>query len=159
MNITNTVLLREISFKDFDLMCQIELSEHNRQYTTESPDLNSIRDFILGGQDFLLNKQLRLTIDFEGKGIGFIDLTDADFEEMSAWVGIYINEEFRKLGLAESALKKIEFFADKYNLRRLFARVNLYNEGSLALFSKSGYKIMEQSQTECYLSKELHSRK
>lgn len=73
--------------------------------------------------------------------VGLVDLTDIDFEQGKAGVGVLIaDKNDRGRGYAKDALKLLEKVAASYGIYSLIAEVLPGNHDSLGLFEASGYK-------------------
>ena len=143
------ISLRPISIVDFDVMCKIELDSRNLNYTTlEMPDVNDIRAFLLAGQDIRRDCQIRYSIDYQSKVIGFVDLSDVVFEKGISGVGVFILKEFRKAGFAKQALKCLGDIALELGLNTLYAEARKSNLESRKLFLSAGY--IEKDSNELY---------
>lgn len=84
--------------------------------------------------------------------LGLVDLTDIDFDQSRAGVGVLIaDKNDRGFGYAKEGLKLLEEVAKSYGIQRLTAEVLPGNHDSLKLFERSGYKrkgFSEQSYLE-----------
>lgn len=74
--------------------------------------------------------------------IGIFDLYDISSIRRTAFVGIYLKQNWRKAGYADRILRIGENYAGQLlNLRILGAKVCQTNEASLYLFERNGYAL------------------
>ncbi|MCC8037763.1 MAG: GNAT family N-acetyltransferase [Bacteroidales bacterium] len=91
--------------------------------------------------DIHVDGSLRLIITHDGQAIGTVDLTDFDPINRRAQLGILISKPFQHQGFGTQAIAKMEHYAtETLGLHQLWAIVARENEGSLALFRKSGWR-------------------
>jgi diamine N-acetyltransferase len=90
-------------------------------------------------------RQLRLMIDLLGNPsipAGTIDLFDFDPYHNRAGIGIMIDEQFRKLGLAGEAIDLICAYCTQHlGLHQLYCHITEDNSESQVLFKKRGFEI------------------
>ncbi|MGL5981156.1 MAG: GNAT family N-acetyltransferase [Phocaeicola sp.] len=88
------------------------------------------------------DKQLRLLIeDSDNIVVGIIDLTNFDPMHNRAEVGILIDGNYRKEGVATVALELIEEHAfHRLGMHQLYAYVHTSNSACRKLFSRCGFK-------------------
>jgi diamine N-acetyltransferase len=103
--------------------------------------LASINLFIEAQEnDIYISKQVRFIIENEAEMVGCIDLFDFDPKNLRAGVGILIEKAHRQKNYAFQALLELEKIArNTLFLNQLFAFIEIENEGSIALFQKSGF--------------------
>lgn len=83
---------------------------------------------------------IKVTEDNRQVTVGMADLYDISALNHTAFVGIYVAEEYRRHGHASRALAMTERYArDILNIRTLGARIAEGNYASLSLFSHHGY--------------------
>ena len=83
--------------------------------------------------------------------IGCVDLTEVNFEENRAEVGILIAEkENRRKGYALQALQLIESKAEELDLNKLSCSIHSTNISSLELFKKNDYKQLDKISNDIY---------
>jgi RimJ/RimL family protein N-acetyltransferase len=81
-------------------------------------------------------------IAFEGKKVGIIGLSNIDYENKSAHIGYWINSQYRKRGIATSALGLVVEYSKKtMNLHRLYTKVMHNNPSSMRVLLKCGFSI------------------
>jgi len=92
--------------------------------------------------DPIRSGQLRLICETrEGNIVGIVDLYDISSINRTAFIGIYIFEEYRKHGIAHKCILLLERYARMLlNLRILGAKISETNRESLNLFESAGYK-------------------
>lgn len=105
---------------------------------------NTLRQYIEEAQqyDIFQSNQLRLVICQQDSDtiVGAVDIYDVDVHSKRAGIGVLVDEEFRKQGFAQQALKLIQNYAfDFLNLHQLYAHISVNNSISIDLFEKSGY--------------------
>lgn len=141
-----SILLRKLQPSDLQFLLKIETDPDNLKYSGEDdvPTAEELKSFLNSTHDILLHDQLRLVIEFNKQQVGFIDLFDVDFTQIKASVGIIIDKEFRRMGLAEVALNELKKFASKQRIQILWAKCQSSNLPSLNLFRKSGFQVVEE---------------
>ncbi|MBP8759512.1 MAG: GNAT family N-acetyltransferase [Parabacteroides sp.] len=95
-------------------------------------------------QDIYTNGQLRLMIVCKetGEPVGTIDLFDLDPHHRRCGVGILIDPDSRRKGFAGEALLLVLAYAFSFlKLKQVYAHVPVNNHPSVALFTRSGFKI------------------
>jgi len=99
-------------------------------------------EFLSSPHDLFLNNQLRLMIKTEGEIIGCIDIFDYDLVNSRAGVGVFIDLEWRKKGLAFKSIEQLKLKASsEFLLNQLYATIYSSNKNSLKLFQSSGFVI------------------
>ena len=106
----------------------------------------AVEQFVLNTEnDIFATRQLRLMIDcHSGRDttltIGSIDLFEFDPYHKRAGIGILIDEDFRHQGYATEALNLlIEYCFKTLNLHQVYCNIELSNEESIKLFTKTGF--------------------
>ena len=139
---TKNVTLRMPKLLDLD---QLLLWENNLDnslfsdnpifYTTEQ-----IEEFLNSDQDIFLDRQIRFMIDSSGFPVGCVDLFEYDMVNSRAGVGIFIDEKFRKMGIASKALSSLKTICTKdYFISNLYANILHTNQSSIQLFERAGF--------------------
>ena len=103
-----------------------------------------IEQFLLGNNDLLSNKQLRLMIDLtkSGQSIGCIDIFDYDGINQRAGLGILIDKAFRQQGYAKAALALcIEYLFKDVMLHQVSCSIDETNAESQQLFVSQGFEL------------------
>ncbi len=93
--------------------------------------------------DPFTTKELRMMIheDASDRSVGHIDMFDFDPVNRRAGVGIYIDEEYRRMGYGREALEMFEdYVTSTLGLHQLWAFVAIDNEASKALFTARDFK-------------------
>lgn len=141
-----SILLRKLQPTDLQFLIKIETDPDNLKFSGEAnlPSIEELESYLNSTHDIVLHDQLRLVIEFNKKPVGFVDLFDVDFIHLSASVGIIIDEEFRRNGIAEAALRELRKFAVGQRIQMLWAKCQSWNLPSLNLFRKSGFQIVEE---------------
>ncbi|RXS20215.1 GNAT family N-acetyltransferase [Staphylococcus saprophyticus] len=85
---------------------------------------------------------LKFIITYDSKGAGYITLTNVNYINRSAELGIYIGEKnLQGCGIASGAIELLEDFAtNNLNLRKIKLLVNSDNNAALALYHKLGFR-------------------
>ena len=143
------IRLRAVEPEDSSHICMIEndsrqwrengmmgpYSMHNIRHYAETYDPDPIRC-----------GQIRMVIEVKeetdnSRIAGLIDLYDISPSGRTAFVGVYVSDEFRGKGIAARALAKMEEYACMLlNLRILASKVSEKNSESINLFEKAGYE-------------------
>lgn len=77
----------------------------------------------------------------DGVAVGYIDLYSFDAVNRRAGVGIYIDEEFRGMGIGKEALRLLcDYVQITLGIHQLWATVAIDNKSSVALFNSAGFK-------------------
>ncbi|MDR3328058.1 MAG: GNAT family N-acetyltransferase [Prevotellaceae bacterium] len=104
--------------------------------------------------------QLRFMIVENGNNttVGTIDLSDFDYHNQRAEVGLFIVEEFRNQGFAERALKLLVDYAFNFlHIHQLYAFVAKENQSSVNLFVKTGFDYSAELKDWFYHSKKYQT--
>lgn len=139
---TKNVTLRRPKLSDLDQLVLWEnnldnslFSENPIFYTTEQ-----IKEFLNSDQDLFLDRQIRFMIDSSGLTVGCVDLFEYDMVNSRAGVGIFIDEKFRKMGIASKALSSLKTICTKdYFISNLYANILHTNQPSIQLFERAGF--------------------
>ena len=92
--------------------------------------------------DIYADKQIRFVAIEKrtGKNVGLIDLYDFNPLHKNAWIGIYIQPQYRGKGLGKEALQIIEEYAFQHiNVKNLLCYVAEDNTPSINLFTSRGF--------------------
>ncbi len=104
--------------------------------------LFQIEQFLLGNNDLLSNRQLRLMIDFEDKSIGCIDIFDYDAINQRAGIGILIDKDYRHQGHAHDALvMTVQYLFENVLLHQVYCSIDEQNTDSQRLFMNVGFEL------------------
>ncbi len=141
----SSIFLRYIEAKDAKQVLDWENNEENWA-VSENDSPYSIYDILVlieELQDIQKAKQARwmICLSINNKAIGNVDLTEIDFKNKQATVGILIaDKELRNKGFASEAIRLIEVEAVKIGVEKLVCTIHQSNKASIALFLKSGFK-------------------
>lgn len=94
--------------------------------------------------DIFTDRQLRLVITLAGNGtaVGAVDLFEFDPINSRAGVGIFVDEPYRRQGIAAAALSHLAGYCrSRLSLHSLWCIVAADNTPSLGLFAKAGFNI------------------
>jgi len=127
--------------------------ENNEEFWAVSENdsayqLFDIQHLIMTLQNIEKAKQARWMICLRenDQAIGCVDLTEINFENESATVGILISDrKNRRKGYAISTLKNIEDVALELNIKHLKCTIHEENSQSVILFEKSNYVRVGES--------------
>lgn len=103
-----------------------------------------IEQFLLGDNDIVAQKQLRLMIDLAGSSqtIGCIDIYDYDGFNGRAGLGILIDKAYRQQGYAKSALALcIDYLFHDLLLHQVYCSIDESNTESQQLFVGQGFVL------------------
>lgn len=148
MNIEATMCrLRALEEEDLEVMYGWENDmELWRVSGTVAPFARHILSRLIEEQqyDIYATRQLRLVVEVataEGaKAVGAVDLFDFNPQNGRAGVGVFIEREYRRQGLAHDALLAVERYGrEVLRLNQLWCSVAEDNAASLALFEGLGY--------------------
>jgi len=140
-----TVFLRALEPSDADLLYRWENKRDIWPVSfTQIPFSKFILDDFVNAshQDIYTNKQLRLMVGLnENKStVGILDLFDFDPQHNRCGLGVYIQDDFRKSGLAAEVIDLVKDYVFKtLLLKQIHVDVNVSNTASLALFEKAGF--------------------
>ncbi len=126
-------------------------SENNEDYWEVSATQAPFSKFLLkqylenAHMDIYEAKQLRLVIESkeENKPVGMIDLYDFDPLNKRAGIGILVDKNYQKKGIASEALRLLISYAFHYlNVHQLHANITTDNTVSIALFEKLKFTLV-----------------
>lgn len=85
--------------------------------------------------------ELRLMISYNDITAGHIDLFEFSPTDRRAGIGIYIDPNNRRQGIATQALKQLEQYATtNLGIHQLWATIAIDNTASISLFTNAGYR-------------------
>lgn len=140
------IKLRPLELSDADILYEwendIEVWNTNGIYNPISKD--HIKDFLLNSSSYLKdNNDITFAVESitDEDLIGYVQILDYDSINRRAFVGIFIQKEFRSSGYGTEALTCIVDYAfRRWNIRMLVAKILSNNEISKRLFEKCGFK-------------------
>ena len=136
------VSLRDPNLSDLSYLLNLENKLSNQTYS-EYPKFYSkedIENFISKPQDIFLNFQYRYMIEADNKTVGCIDLFDFDLVNSRVGLGIIIDENNRKKGIAFGAIDQIKNIISKeYLVNQIYVEVLADNYSGNQLFKKSKF--------------------
>ena len=93
--------------------------------------------------DIYVDKQVRFVLDADKEQcVGLLDVVHFEPKHRRAEVSIVLRKEFRKKGLAQSALfQLLDYSLHVLHLHQLYAVVPKANQASINLFTRVGFKI------------------
>lgn len=89
-------------------------------------------------------KQLRLMVELRetAKAIGIVDIYDFDSHNRKAGVGILLDLEYQRNGIATEAIQLLTDYAFSFlKIHQLYAYIAITNEPSKALFLRCGFTV------------------
>jgi diamine N-acetyltransferase len=139
------VILRAVELSDKSVIYNWEndTDQWPISFTTKPFSSETIEQYIsTDAYDIYTTKQLRLMVCLpDNTLLGCVDLFDFDPRNQRAGVGILIDKHHRKFGYAFDAIEVLKSYAfDSLFLNQIYAHIDDYNEKSIALFQKSGFK-------------------
>ncbi len=147
------IKLRYLQPNDLDFISAVENDERlwkfgsERTHFTKEDLINYISN---AQQDIAIAGQFRFVIDLNGVAIGMIDLFDYTGSE--AEVGVLVIKEYQHKGYAKEALSLLINYAfNKLRLKTLKCSIAAKNKISIALFTSSGFKLIEKNKLNYYL--------
>ena len=88
--------------------------------------------------------------------IGFIQATNIDLVSGTCFLGIAIDEKFRREGIAVLAIELLEnYLIDVFNIRKTMVHILSENPASLKTFSNSGYELVGVLKQHFYFRKKF----
>ena len=102
-----------------------------------------LHDYIANSSNDIYNDgQVRMIVeDCERRTVGMVDVFDFNAQHRRAEISIVVHRDFRRKGLAMSALEQIIHYAlHTLHLRQLYAIVSQENVASLVLFDQMGFE-------------------
>lgn len=98
----------------------------------------------------------RFIIEYQNNKVGFISLTNINYINKNADLGIYIGEEgYQGKGIATNALKILQYFAkNTLNLTKIKLRVSQNNPAAIRLYEKNDYNIVGEMKNEWFVNGE-----
>jgi diamine N-acetyltransferase len=140
------IRLRAMEPADLDLLYKWENDSENWALgNTLTPySLFTLDEFVrTASYDLQTTRQARLIIvnRKNSQPAGAIDLFDIDFVHRRAGIGILIDKDYRKQGLASECIRMItEYAFGMLNLAQLYCHITDDNRKSKKLFEKNGFK-------------------
>lgn len=133
------VSLRDPNPSDLSYLINLE-NKINNQIYSHYPKYYSkeeIENFISKPQDIFIDFQYRYMIVVNNITVGCIDLFDFDLVNSRVGLGIIIDENYRKKGIAFRAIDQIKSIISKeYLLNQIYVEVLADNYSSNRLFKK-----------------------
>ncbi|MCH5221067.1 MAG: GNAT family N-acetyltransferase [Muribaculaceae bacterium] len=140
----NIVSLRAVEPTDLDFLFILESAEGTADYgfSTGPVSRQLIWEYIDSyNADIYAAKQLRLVITAAGIAVGAIDISDFDARHRRGFVGVVVDEKYRRRGYAGRALQLLcDYARNTLAMKQLVAIAAVDNEASLKLFSSAGFK-------------------
>lgn len=145
----NDVHLRYINKSDAEevLHWENDLEDWNENAGEIRYSIIDIAILIEELQDIRRAGQARWMIIAEGEKVGCVDLTEIDFKNSQASVGVLIADSSkRRRGIASKAIQLLEEEAKKINILKLVSHVKLENQKSINLFEKCAFQLLNEKE-------------
>jgi diamine N-acetyltransferase len=142
----DTLKLRALEPEDLDVLYRWENDSSLWHYgNTMAPYSRfSLKKYLSESRlDIFQSRQLRLVITLKPAriAVGTVDLYDFDPMNKRAGIGILIDKDYRRRGLALQALNLLEEYAFRFlMMKQLYAFVPEKNEASIELFKSGGFE-------------------
>lgn len=145
--------IKQIDHNEIELV--IELFNKYRIFYNQASDLNLARKYI---QDRLYNKESIIFVAFLETGnlktpIGFTQLYPnySSIRALKNWTlnDLYVELEFRKMGVGEHLINKVIDFAEKNEARKIELSTQVDNKTAQGLYEKIGFE-RQQPDAEYY---------
>lgn len=139
------IRLRAMEPADLELLYRWENDSENWVLgNTLTPySLYTLDEFIrTASYDLQTTRQLRMVVVSKKAAIsvGVVDLFDIDFIHRRAGIGILIDKDYRKQGLASECIRMMSEYAfGLLNLNQLYCHITESNKRSKKLFEKCGF--------------------
>ena len=153
--------LRAIEPEDLDLLYQIENNHSLWQVGTTNVPYSryTLHDYIAtSSDDIYADRQMRLIVESDkGEAVGIADLVHFDPQHLRAEVGIVIQSDYRRQGLATAAVEALCDYAVRIiHLHQLYVIVDVDNQAALSLFEKVGFKTQNRLKEWLFDGKKYH---
>ncbi|MDT0693614.1 GNAT family protein [Staphylococcus chromogenes] len=152
------VILRPIEFDDVSILhtWRNDESLFSQLGSGYFPVSKSEMETWMSNYSKLDKNNVRLIIQFEMRPVGYISLTNINYLNKNAELGIYIGENnMRGKGVAKEALKKLEIFAKNHlGLKKIKLLVNDNNDTALNFYKKQNYRVVGTYKEERYIYNE-----
>jgi diamine N-acetyltransferase len=138
----NKVNLRALEPSDLDILYRWENDDRIwfSSINTRPLSRQTLQLYIDSVNDIYTDKQVRLIIELEGKPVGCVDLFDFDPMHQRAGVGIMVDQNFERRGLASLALLELKKYAfSQLGLHQLYCSIAQNNNRSTSLFTKANF--------------------
>lgn len=141
----DNIVIRAAEPKDAELIYNWENDQEIwRVSETYMPySLYQIESFLINNNDLFSNRQIRFIIESKTnqKPVGCIDLYDFDPIHFRAGIGILIQKDFRKQGLAKESLQLVmDYCFNVLMLKQMYCLIDSLNIDSINLFKNIGFE-------------------
>lgn len=105
------------------------------------------------------NREVKYIIEYEGNAVGMAAITNIDYKNSTANIGIKIaSERNRKQGIGYRSIRLLKRYAfEELNLHCLAARILEENIASRKLFEKSGFVLEGKRRNRIYKAGVYHN--
>ena len=109
------------------------------------------------------NHQVYIVENKAGTPIGLIWIALRDpfwkYDKPICWVyNLFINPEYRKMGIASSLLKRTESWAKERGSMTIGLHVADFNHNAIKLYSKMGYQLVHTHNWSCFYDKSISNQ-
>ena len=137
------IILRPLNSSDLSFLKHIQNNSENWIFGSENKIFsdNELLSYISNSNTNIQDaKQFRWLIEFNNISTGFIDLYD--YDKKKAFMGIIVDKNYRKKGIAKDAIHLIFKYAfDELKLEKLYSKVLNSNISSISLFNSCGFQL------------------
>lgn len=143
MIIGKNIELRAVEPADLEILYSIENNQKNWIISgTHTPfSKNTLKKYIENIHDIYKDEQLRLVIQKDGLPIGLLDLFNFNPTHKRVGIGILIEPDYRKQGLALEALEiGLNYCKENLNLNQVYCDILEDNVESIKLFEGLGFE-------------------
>ncbi|MGB0167309.1 MAG: GNAT family N-acetyltransferase [Luteibaculum sp.] len=141
----DSLTIRAVEPEDLDWVYAMENNSDTWQVSDSCMPLSrfTLSTWLASTQDIYEHKFAKLMVLHDEKPVGSLDICDIDFYHQRAKVGIWVDANYRKKGVAKFALQWLANHAKKQlGLHNLFAEIGSSNHASIELFKSCNYKKM-----------------
>lgn len=139
------ISLRIPDASDFSFMLEVETDQQNQKYTNlKMPSPEEVMAFLISGQDYLINGQLRLMIILDDRAVGMIDLFNASENRKQVETGVFIRRQDRRNRIAAAAYNLLFELCIRLEINELHAEVEVLNEPANKLYRSLGFEKMAE---------------
>jgi len=143
MNVVgNKIVLRAIEREDLPFLRELMNDSENEKYVVGwslPVSEKEQEEWFLGLKK--VNDTIRYSIEFEGKFVGTCILNNIDWKNRNLGINIKLLNKFKGLGLGKETIQlAMKYIFEELNMNRIEANILEYNEASIALFERCGFK-------------------
>ena len=135
--------MRPIEIKDATVLMELNNDREIAKFVVGTSKTVTIEEQLKWMTEVLVNEKTvrRWMIDVDGEAVGMVSLSSIDLKNGTCNMNIKLSPSCQGRGIARVALKKAcDIAFDEMNMSCLTAHILPYNEKSIKLFQKSGFK-------------------